>query len=714
MSAEPPARGTSTAVPSELVPAWLQNPGAPVETPVSQHAELTDEEEFNWYDGDDYMPAVTTGDTDKSVRAKRGRRIYYFCARIPRVVRMTFIALFGGAICLVPLIVVNTAFKHRNSPTQDYACKQVEVWSVWITIIWVTGVATFLIFDWFIPGIRKVTDMILGRVPESVDSVLQIGSDSTFYFKLLFCTVWAWASLSGSLRVQFGTGDERPPYFKYIVKAVQALFATAIITLVEKIVLSVVAMHFHRTAIRDRLEQNRFAFKVLHKLQSSRRSTGPNLRERAHAASVSAKKAFSAGTSAAARGAQNLSNRAFSRSEPSTPGTATPMTPAAESAAAELEARGKKHTFAAQLQVALAAAAKKTQLSDINMPESSLAARRLARDLFSALTTDGRVVIPENLEPYFKTRTEAYKAFSIFDVDHNGDISREEMRNVLVHIFEERRNINNSIGDMKSAFRTLDGVLMFLVLIIVIFIWLAIFTNGRTVSNLVPLSTIVVGFSFVFGNSAKNVFESMIFIFSTHPYDVGDLVCIDDVWMFVTEFHMLSTNFRTIFNEVVIIPNAVLAENKYIYNSRRSGPQWEVLNVTISFQTPLSKIEAFRAGIQAYLNEHDRDWGGGLELLYDSIRNMNALNMLVAVEHKSNWQDWLPRWLRRTRLLRHIRNLTIELGITYEPPLQPISFLPRDMEEPDPSLMRRAPNAMGSTNSGMLAPMQVPPGIVPS
>jgi len=39
------------------------------------------------------------------------------------------------------------------------------------------------------------------------------------------------------------------------------------------------------------------------------------------------------------------------------------------------------------------------------------------------------------------------------------------------------------------------------------------------------------GFSFVFGNSAKTIFESMIFIFATHPYDVGDLVCIDENWM---------------------------------------------------------------------------------------------------------------------------------------------------------------------------------------
>ncbi|WFD34624.1 hypothetical protein MCUN1_001465 [Malassezia cuniculi] len=724
MSAAPPAAGAADApvpathaeVPghariSQPVPSWLQAPNPATATPVRAASELVDDDNFDWYAGEELVcdtpgAASSSADVDKSLHIKRGRRVYYFCCtRIPRPVRMAAIAIIGGGICLVPLIVVVTAFRHRNSPEQDYACRQVEVWSVWLTIIWVTGVATFLVFDWFVPAARKLTDVIVGRMPDSVFTVLQIADETMFYVKLLFCTVWAWASLSGSLRVRFGTGDKLPDYFEYIVKAIQSLFATAVVTLVEKVLLSIVAMNFHRTAIHDRLENNKYAFKVLSKLQNSRKSGMYNLRARAQAAGSNARRAFYAGTGAAVRGAQSVANSSrtyFSPREGATPGTATPVTPAtpaAESAATELESRAKRGTFAAQLQVALAAAAKKTQLSDINMPESSLAAKRLAKELFGALSSDGHVVRPGDMELYFKTRAEAFKAFAIFDVDGNGGISKEEMRNVLEHIFEERRNINSSITDMKSAFNALDGVLMFLVLIIVIFIWLSIFTNGQTVSNLVPLTTIVVGFSFVFGNSAKNVFESMIFIFSTHPYDVGDLVCIDDVWMFVTGFHLLSTHFRTVFNETVIIPNAVLASSKYIYNSRRSGSQWEILTITIAFQTPLSKIDALRAGIQAYVNEHDRDWGGGLEIIYDSIRNMNALKLTIAVEHKSNWQDWLPRWLRRTRLLRHIRELTLELGITYDPPLQPISFLPREDK----------PNAMGMTNNGMISQMQAPP-----
>lgn len=80
---------------------------------------------------------------------------------------------------------------------------------------------------------------------------------------------------------------------------------------------------------------------------------------------------------------------------------------------------------------------------------------------------------------------------------------------------------------------------------LIIFVSLLIFNRQNTLASLVPLATIILGFSFIFGHSAQTLFESvsfvikfpgrqltfflqLIFIFSTHVFDVGDLVMIDD------------------------------------------------------------------------------------------------------------------------------------------------------------------------------------------
>jgi hypothetical protein len=40
-------------------------------------------------------------------------------------------------------------------------------------------------------------------------------------------------------------------------------------------------------------------------------------------------------------------------------------------------------------------------------------------------------------------------------------------------------------------------------------------------------SSVVLAFAFVFGNSIRQLYEAVIFLFVIHPYDVGDWLMID-------------------------------------------------------------------------------------------------------------------------------------------------------------------------------------------
>ena len=80
----------------------------------------------------------------------------------------------------------------------------------------------------------------------------------------------------------------------------------------------------------------------------------------------------------------------------------------------------------------------------------------------------------------------------------------------------------------------------------------------------------------------------LIFTFSTHVFDIGDLVLIDDqvcfmctttkclaytivTWaLFVKEFGLFSATFRRVDGQEVIAPNALLARTKLVHNLRRS------------------------------------------------------------------------------------------------------------------------------------------------
>lgn len=646
-------------------------------------------EDFDW---------DTSGDEEQEdnkataiTRARRGRKFYLVCLRLARPVRIFLAGLIGTAIFLIPFIVVTTSYQDSS------ARGQVVVWSIWLAIIWAASCGTFVLVNWIPPVALRVVIAVYGKAPEVVKTNIEAFMASTFYISLVLCVVWSWISLGGVLAIQYSSTN-RPPYFRWIFYVIKSLFATSVILLVEKIALQFVAINFHKTAVKDRLEQNQQALKALDKLHDSkylqqRRRFNPM---RSRPASPGYKQAYDgqrkqsrdglggyfppADNSEEAR--VNAEKESHNRHFPSmhlhhhTDGTNSPSDH-------EKRKTFRKANLAAQISEAVAMATlKDSKLYKGTQLGSQRSARKLAKLLFTNLADNKSALVAEDFIPYFKTEDEARQAFALFDADKNGDISKEEMREAVQRIYRERRALSTSLKDMSSAISKLDGVLMFIGLIVVIFIWLLIFNGDSTVANIVPLSTFVVGFSFIFGNSAKAIFESMIFIFATHPYDVGDLVCIDEEWMFVKEFGLLSTTFRTVINQEVVAPNALLATSKYIYNSRRSGAQWEYTLIQLSFDTSLETIEKLRTRLRAWTKENDREFGGPLEVNFNSISQQNAVELIVAFEHKGNWQDWGARWNRRTKLMRQIKSISEDLGIVYQLPPQPITFQPKSGAAP--------------------------------
>lgn len=59
-----------------------------------------------------------------------------------------------------------------------------------------------------------------------------------------------------------------------------------------------------------------------------------------------------------------------------------------------------------------------------------------------------------------------------------------------------------------------------------------------------PLSALIFGFSFIIGGALKSTFDSIIFIFFMHPFDVGDTVEIEGQQYIATEISLMSTTFR--------------------------------------------------------------------------------------------------------------------------------------------------------------------------
>ena len=103
--------------------------------------------------------------------------------------------------------------------------------------------------------------------------------------------------------------------------------------------------------------------------------------------------------------------------------------------------------------------------------------------------------------------------------------------------------MSKSMRDVSQALRTLNQILFFFAMVVLLFISLSVF-DVNVGSSLTSLYSIGIGLSFIFKNSASNAFDAIMFLFVTQcacfiscipieadpnrsPFDTGDRCFID-------------------------------------------------------------------------------------------------------------------------------------------------------------------------------------------
>lgn len=316
---------------------------------------------------------------------------------------------------------------------------------------------------------------------------------------------------------------------------------------------------------------------------------------------------------------------------------------------------------------------------DINSDEY---ARKNAKKLYTSLaypngtlpTDKGEArkrLLLSDFEPYFKSAEEAKKAFEIFDRDGNGDITRREFRDTVLHVYRERKDISISMRDTSQALGKIDYMLLGVSLIALLFTVFAIF-HVEVWHSLVPLGSILLAMTFVFGNTAKNTFESVLFLFVTHPYDAGDYVLIDGQYLLVHNLGVMGTTFISGDGQVVYGPTTVLM-TKLIHNVRRSGNMGETITINIDFRTTSDQFWELHDRLSQWVTSQSRDFGPGFDVRVADIIDVNQMIINIWLPHKGNWQELGKRFKRKTRFMLALKDILTELEIKYELPAQRIT-----------------------------------------
>lgn len=264
----------------------------------------------------------------------------------------------------------------------------------------------------------------------------------------------------------------------------------------------------------------------------------------------------------------------------------------------------------------------------------------------------------DNVIPLFEGATETRK------------IKRSALTKWVVNAYLERKSLAHSLNDTKTAVEELNKMASVFVAMVIVIVW-NLMMGFLTTKVLVLISSQLLLVVFMFGNSAKTVFEAIIFVFIMHPYDVGDRCVIDGVQMIVEEMNILTTIFLKYDNEKIIYPNSVLA-TKPISNFYRSPEMSDSVEFAIDFSTTMETISALKTRIKTYIESKPQHWKQGHSLQVKEIENMSKMKMALYVTHTINFQNAGEKGSRRCDLMWELKKIFEDLGTSYH-------LLPQDV-----------------------------------
>ena len=142
-------------------------------------------------------------------------------------------------------------------------------------------------------------------------------------------------------------------------------------------------------------------------------------------------------------------------------------------------------------------------------------------------------------------------------------------------------------------------------------------------------------------------------MFVKHPFDIGDRVELKEEQLVVEHISLLFTVFKKVkSNQLVQIPNIVL-NTLWIENISRSKAMREQLSIYVDFGTTFEDIQLLKNEMNKFVTDKDnsRDFFPDVDIQTTGINEMDKIELLINISHKSNWANETVRAARRSKFM---------------------------------------------------------------
>lgn len=184
-----------------------------------------------------------------------------------------------------------------------------------------------------------------------------------------------------------------------------------------------------------------------------------------------------------------------------------------------------------------------------------------------------------------------------------------------------------------------------------------------------------------FALAAKDLlgnFFGSVTVLLDRPFSIGDWVVIGDIEGTVEQVGFRSTRVRTFYNSLVTMPNSILTTTKIDNMGARRYRRMKQ-NLSVTYDTPPEKVEAFCEGIRKIIQMHPYMRKDFYQVYFNQYASA-SLDILVYVFWAT--PDWSMELRERHRFLLDILRLARQLEVEFAFPTQTLYLKRGDVAQP--------------------------------
>jgi len=212
--------------------------------------------------------------------------------------------------------------------------------------------------------------------------------------------------------------------------------------------------------------------------------------------------------------------------------------------------------------------------------------------------------------------------------------------NILTSLAQNLHKVTDKFGDKISV-----DVANFLIKSIRFFIliigFIAVLQEwGYNVSGfLASMGLVGMAFALAAKDTAANLFGSLV-IFTDKPFKVGDWIKTPQVEGIIETVGIRSTRIRTFAQALVTVPNATLA-NSAILNWSKMGKRRIKMNIGVTYDTPVAKVEKIVNEIKVMLETHPEIHQDTIHIYFSEFAASSLNIFCYYFTNTTNWGEYM-------------------------------------------------------------------------